>query len=192
MRCCLAGFDRATQILDLRGIPKEIVFILQGVILLSVVVAYAVVEVRTKAAESRAVTGALQTGQSPRGWRGGRIMTSLLSPRAQMMRTNRWLWLALGVVATLAITRTLADTPDLTSSGTFRFRIATGDSHIPGRAGRGLRGTGRNREHWTGRNDDPRHLVRGVGGMAVGAVDGTGGRSASRGVGRGCFMPWPP
>ena len=59
-------FDRATQILDLRGIPKEIVFILQGVILLSVVVAYAVVEVRTKAAESRAVTGALQTGRSPR------------------------------------------------------------------------------------------------------------------------------
>ena len=57
-------FDRATQILDLRGIPKEIVFILQGVILLSVVVAYAVVEVRTKAAESRAVTGALQAGRS--------------------------------------------------------------------------------------------------------------------------------
>lgn len=55
-------FDRATQILDLRGIPKEIVFILQGVILLSVVVAYAVVEVRIRAAESRAVTGALRPG----------------------------------------------------------------------------------------------------------------------------------
>ena len=58
-------FDRATQILDLRGIPKEIVFILQGVILLSVVVAYAVVEVQTRAAESRSVTGALQAGGPP-------------------------------------------------------------------------------------------------------------------------------
>ncbi len=53
-------------------------------------------------------------------------MTSLLSPRAQMMRTNRWLWLALGVVATLAITRTLADTPDLTSSGTFGSALRLG------------------------------------------------------------------
>ena len=53
-------------------------------------------------------------------------MTSLLSARAQMMRTNRWLWLALGVVATLAITRTLADTPDLTSSGTFGSALRLG------------------------------------------------------------------
>lgn len=57
-------FDRATQILDLRGIPKEIVFILQGVILLSVVVAYAVVEVRIRAAESSAAAGAPQAGES--------------------------------------------------------------------------------------------------------------------------------
>ena len=53
-------------------------------------------------------------------------MTSLLSARAQMMRTNRWLWLALGVVATLALTRTLADTPDLTSSGTFGSALRLG------------------------------------------------------------------
>ena len=116
-------------------------------------------------------------------------MTSLLSPRAQMMRTNRWLWLALGVVATLAITRTLADTPDLTSSGTFGSALRLGDSHIPGRAGRGLRRTGRNRQHRTGGNDDPRHLVRGLGRMALGAVDGTGGRSDSRGGGRVASCP---
>ena len=53
-------------------------------------------------------------------------MTGLLSPRAQMMRSNRWLWLALGMVATLAVTRTIADTPDLTSSGTFGAALRLG------------------------------------------------------------------
>ena len=53
-------------------------------------------------------------------------MTSLLSPRERMMRTNRWLWMGLAVVAILAITRTLADTPDLTSSGTFGAALRLG------------------------------------------------------------------
>lgn len=53
-------------------------------------------------------------------------MTSLLSPRERMMRANRWLWLALAVVAALAVTGTLADTPDLTSSGTFGAALRLG------------------------------------------------------------------
>jgi simple sugar transport system permease protein len=41
----LIGFlDRSAQILDLEGIPKEIVVIMEGVIVLSVVIAYEVVE----------------------------------------------------------------------------------------------------------------------------------------------------
>ena len=53
-------------------------------------------------------------------------MTSLLSPRERMMRTNRWLWMALAVVVALSVTRVLADTPDLTSSGTFGAALRLG------------------------------------------------------------------
>ncbi len=55
----LFGFlERSSQILDLRGIPKEIVTIVQGVVVLAVVVAYEVVnriaQRRTVAAAARA------------------------------------------------------------------------------------------------------------------------------------------
>ncbi len=53
-------------------------------------------------------------------------MTSLLSPRERIMRTNRWLWMALAVVVALSLTRVLADTPDLTSSGTFGAALRLG------------------------------------------------------------------
>ena len=53
-------------------------------------------------------------------------MTSLLSPRERMMATNRWLWMALAVVVALSVTRVLADTPDLTSSGTFGAALRLG------------------------------------------------------------------
>ena len=53
-------------------------------------------------------------------------MTSLLSPAARMLRSYRWLWLGLGVVAALALTRVLAGTPDLTSSGTFGAALRLG------------------------------------------------------------------
>ena len=49
-----AFMDRSAQILDLNGIPKEIVVIMQGVILLSVVIAYEVVHRLTEIAELRA------------------------------------------------------------------------------------------------------------------------------------------
>jgi simple sugar transport system permease protein len=52
----LFGFlERSAQILDLRGIPKEIVQIMQGVILISVVIAYEVVERFRRAQEAREI-----------------------------------------------------------------------------------------------------------------------------------------
>lgn len=60
----LFGFlDRATGILDLEGIPKEILAIMQGTIILSVVIAYEVVRRLVQASEQRAA-GA-QTGEPP-------------------------------------------------------------------------------------------------------------------------------
>lgn len=60
----LFGFlDRSSQILDLRGIPKEIVVIVQGVVVLAVVVAY---EVVNRVAQRRAVQAAAQAAESPR------------------------------------------------------------------------------------------------------------------------------
>ena len=53
-------------------------------------------------------------------------MTSLLSPRQRLLGANRWLWLALAMVAALSITRLLAGTPDLTSSGTFGAALRLG------------------------------------------------------------------
>lgn len=60
----LFGFlDRASQILDLRGIPKEIVVIVQGVVVLAVVVAY---EVVSRIAERRAVQAAARATEEVR------------------------------------------------------------------------------------------------------------------------------
>lgn len=47
-------FDRAAQILDLRDIPKEIVTIIQGILVLSVVISYALVSRRLQALEVQA------------------------------------------------------------------------------------------------------------------------------------------
>lgn len=52
----LFGFlERSAQILDLEGIPKEIVQIMQGVILISVVIAYEVVDRFRRAQEAREI-----------------------------------------------------------------------------------------------------------------------------------------
>lgn len=60
----LFGFlDRATGILDLEGIPKEILAIMQGTIILSVVIAYEVVRRLAQASEQRAASA--RTGEPP-------------------------------------------------------------------------------------------------------------------------------
>ena len=65
----LFGFlDRSAQILDLTGVPKEVVVILQGTIILSVVVAYEVVRRLVEAQEVRRAaeaTGGAATGSAP-------------------------------------------------------------------------------------------------------------------------------
>lgn len=53
-------------------------------------------------------------------------MSYFLSPRERLLKSYRWLWVALGVVAVLSITRILAGTPDLTSSGTFGAALRLG------------------------------------------------------------------
>ncbi|HEX7096077.1 MAG TPA: hypothetical protein VF183_09350, partial [Acidimicrobiales bacterium] len=50
--------DRNSQILDLRGVPKEIIEIMQGVIILSAVVAYEVVDRIVRAQEARTAASA--------------------------------------------------------------------------------------------------------------------------------------
>lgn len=59
----LIGFlERSAEVLDLNGIPKEIVIIMQGTIVLSVVVAYEVVRRAEVAAAERAVRRRLDEG----------------------------------------------------------------------------------------------------------------------------------
>jgi simple sugar transport system permease protein len=60
-----AYLDRSAQILDLRGIPREIVTIMQGIILLSVVIAYEVVGRISQAQETRAAAAAARTMGEP-------------------------------------------------------------------------------------------------------------------------------
>lgn len=62
----LIGFlERSAQVLDLNGIPKEIVVIMQGTIVLSVVVAYEVVRRAEVAAAERAVRRRLDSDAGP-------------------------------------------------------------------------------------------------------------------------------
>jgi simple sugar transport system permease protein len=57
----LFGFlDRSSQILDLSGVPKEIITIMGGVIILTVVIAYEVVRRLIQAQEQRAAAEATQ------------------------------------------------------------------------------------------------------------------------------------
>lgn len=64
-------FDRAAQILDLRGVPKEIARITQGIVLLSVVVVYEVVRRQVIRLEVEAASRAHPGGPEPslaEGW----------------------------------------------------------------------------------------------------------------------------
>ena len=56
--------DRAGQVLDLEGIPKEIVTIMQGIIIISVVIAYEVVARVGRTAEARAAATAARTSEA--------------------------------------------------------------------------------------------------------------------------------
>jgi simple sugar transport system permease protein len=60
-----AFLDQSAQILDLNGIPKEIVQITQGVVVLSVVVAYELVRRWALAHQQRVVGGALAPPSDP-------------------------------------------------------------------------------------------------------------------------------
>ncbi len=60
-----AYLDRSAQVLDLRGIPREIVVIMQGIILLSVVVAYEVVHRVAVARETKAAAEATAAEPEP-------------------------------------------------------------------------------------------------------------------------------
>jgi general nucleoside transport system permease protein len=64
--------DRSAQILDLEGIPKEIVTIMQGVSVLAVVVAYEVVNRIRRRAEQSRVGHELATDQPALALNGGK------------------------------------------------------------------------------------------------------------------------
>ena len=64
----LIGFlDRSSQILDLEGIPKEIVVIMEGVIVLSVVIAYEVVERIAERREQQQTAESIDDPNEPAG-----------------------------------------------------------------------------------------------------------------------------
>ncbi|SDG67818.1 simple sugar transport system permease protein [Sinosporangium album] len=63
--------DNSSNILDLEGIPKEIVIIMQGTIVLSVIVAYELVHRYRMAAEQRRVSRELTGGTGGSGGAGG-------------------------------------------------------------------------------------------------------------------------
>jgi general nucleoside transport system permease protein len=68
----LWGFlDVSNQILDLNGVPKEIVAIMQGIIVLAVVVAYEIVRRIGQATEQRQVAARVADGVGPAGGAGG-------------------------------------------------------------------------------------------------------------------------
>jgi ABC-type uncharacterized transport system permease subunit len=56
--------DRSGQVLDLIGVPKEIVTIMQGIIVISVVIAYEVVGRLARATEARAAATAARTTEA--------------------------------------------------------------------------------------------------------------------------------
>jgi general nucleoside transport system permease protein len=62
-----AFIDRSAQILDLEDVPKEIIQIMQGVIILSVVIAYEVVRRLVEAQEVKAAAAATRPRERPPG-----------------------------------------------------------------------------------------------------------------------------
>jgi simple sugar transport system permease protein len=58
-------FDRGAQILDLEAIPKEIVTIVQGIIILSVVISYEVARRIAESQEAEEVAAKLEPGHAP-------------------------------------------------------------------------------------------------------------------------------
>ncbi len=97
-------------------------------------------------------------------------------------RARRFLLFFVAVFCLLAAVRVITDNPDLTSSGTFgttlRLAVPIGLAALGGlyaeRCGRG--------QHRPRGDDDPRHVVRRLGGLAVRAV----GRASPSGSPAGC------
>jgi ABC-type uncharacterized transport system permease subunit len=73
-----AFIDRSAQILDLEDVPKEIIEIMRGVIILSVVVAYEVVRRLVEAQEVKAAAAATKSGEGRRG--GGTPAATEVTP----------------------------------------------------------------------------------------------------------------
>jgi simple sugar transport system permease protein len=73
-----AFIDRSAQILDLEDVPKEIIQIMQGVIILSVVIAYEVVRRLVEAQEVKSAAAATRSGDGRRG--GGGTAASEVTP----------------------------------------------------------------------------------------------------------------
>jgi general nucleoside transport system permease protein len=71
-----AFIDRSAQILDLEDVPKEIIQIMQGVIILSVVIAYEVVRRVVEAQEVKGAAAATRSSEGPRG-NGGQEATEV-------------------------------------------------------------------------------------------------------------------
>ena len=80
----------------------------------------------------------------------------------------------------------------LTGSSTFRSALQLADADRAGRPRRPLVGAGRRRQHRPRRDDDPRHLVRRLGGDRVRAVAGRAARHPRRRRSAASSTPSPP
>ena len=203
-----AFLDKSALALDNVGVPREIVLIMQGAVVLSVVVAYEIVRRYEVAAEQRRVAAQLRAlaAPTPAGVAAGRgrvVTTAPPRPAPPADTPPAAPPAPAAAVDALGADRRGRDGDPVDHRHPDRADPAHLARHHPGRgavaaadpAGRAGRAVGRARrrdQHRARGHDDPRHLGRGLGRLPVGAVGRGDRRDRSSARSAGCCTPSPP